>query len=239
MKNRVIFVILAISLLLAPQTVLAEEDDIVSISFSNELDIGDSYSWQINNSSSALNIAPHDVVNIDIIGDNSVSIFDGDDFLSDLNTLFNISVNNDHYDLEWYDFVFWFICPTDAEYTNGTHVNLADNLWVALVYDDFYFNDIPYSVFTIDDLVSYSGTLEYEDGSLGSFDGVVNRNTGLVQSLAISFIDADGVVDEFIDLKLLNPDEELTLAFLPLNTFPFAFSITILATIIRKRKIKT
>lgn len=237
MKNRVIFIILAVSLLLNPQAVLAEEDDISSISFSSQLRLGDSYTWQINNGSSILGFSSADTVTFEIIGDTSVNIFEGDDILAKLNSIFRISINNDTLSLDWDDIVYWFICPIDTTYENGNQVNAADNLWIAFVYDDFYFNDAPYTVSTIGDLVTYSGEIEYEYGEKGYFDGVVNRVTGLVQSLTVSYVEKDGTVTDFADLNLLNADKELTLAFLPLDTLPFAFSIAILAIIMRKRKI--
>lgn len=232
-----IFVILAVSLIMNPQTVMAEGDDISSISFSSQFRIGDSYTWQINNASSDFGFSSSDTLTFEIIGETEVNILEGDDVLAKLNSIFMITINNDTFTLDWDDIVYWFICPIDTIYADGNKVNAADNLWIAFVYDDFYFNDAPYTVSTIGDLVTYSGEIEYEYDEKGYFDGVVNRVTGLVQSLTVSYVEKDGAVTNFVDLNLLNADEELTLAFLPLNTLPFVFSMIILSIIIRKRKI--
>lgn len=235
MRRRAIFIILAASLLFNP--VLGYTKYFSSISFSSELSLGDVYSWQINNSSTGLHFETDDVVYVEIIGEPRINI-KGDNTLVNLTSIFNITINNNQIpNKNWDEYIFLFICPNEAVYTNGTRVNPADNLWIGFAFESFYNIEGMHSESTNGNLVTYSEVQEFNTGETEYFDGVVDRKTGIVQSLEFSLVDSEGVVLEIINLNFLNKEEKLTQAFIPFNTLPIVFYMVILSIIIRKRKI--
>lgn len=100
MKNRGIFAMLAVFLLLNLQAVNGDINDFSSISFSDELAIGDSFTRIVNEISDVEGMAPQDTVKITIIGDPGINIYEGNDTTSQLNSIFNITVNDTPFTLE-------------------------------------------------------------------------------------------------------------------------------------------
>ncbi|MCY3413522.1 MAG: hypothetical protein INQ03_17910 [Candidatus Heimdallarchaeota archaeon] len=236
---RKLFFALLFFMVLGSSSAQHDLDTIVSMRYSNQFMPGDSFTWEMPRGAENFDLPEGYVGNITLTVKKTPSSYiteeiDFEAFFSE-HFAFNVA-GYDMSGLE--DLTFLFLLFNEVTFEDGTTMNFCDEFWVYMVIDDFYYD---YGKPIIDisregSYVTYNASLEYDDGSLAKFTGIINRDLGITDYLYASYTDVNNKVDEIqvrlIGSELTRSEEEIILKL------PFNFNILyifVLVLIVRKK----